>query len=101
MSDHQHLKHLLQSLNDIRVVLNDIYSREYVLESLRRGQVGLLKDSLKMKKSIDEDKLLTFDIVKDFLRSIVELMLQFNTGRSQFIGKHSQYSSTKMQFAIA
>lgn len=96
MSDHQHLKHLLQSLNDIRVVLNDIYSREYVLESLRRGQVGLLKDSLKMKKSIDEDKLLTFDIVKDFLRSIVELMLQFNTGCSQFIGKQSQYSSTKM-----
>lgn len=54
-----------------------------------------------MKKSIDEDKLLTFDIVKDFLRSIVELMLQFNTGCSQFIGKQSQYSSTKMQFAIA
>lgn len=75
MSDHQHLKHLLQGLNDIRVVLNDIYSREYVLESLRRGQLGLLKDSLKMTKSIDEEKLLTFDIVKDFLRSIVELML--------------------------
>jgi hypothetical protein len=54
-----------------------------------------------MTKSIDEDKLLTFDIVKDFLRAIVELMLQFNTGSSQFIGKQSQYSSSKMQFAIA
>ena len=40
-----------------------------------------------MTKTIDEDKLLTFDIVKDFLRAIVELMLQFNTGSSQFIGK--------------
>jgi hypothetical protein len=37
MSDHQHLKHLLQGLNDIRVLLNDIYSREYMLESLRQG----------------------------------------------------------------
>lgn len=54
-----------------------------------------------MTKSIDEEKLLTFDIVKDFLRAIVELMLQFNTGSSQFIGKQSQYSSSKMQFAIA
>ena len=54
-----------------------------------------------MAKSIDEEKLLTFDIVKDFLRAIVELMLQFNTGSSQFIGKQSQYSSSKMQFAIA
>jgi hypothetical protein len=54
-----------------------------------------------MTKTIDEDKLLTFDIVKDFLRAIVELMLQFNTGSSQFIGKQSQYSSSKMQFAIA
>ena len=54
-----------------------------------------------MTKSIDEEKLLTFDIVKDFLRAIVELMLQFNTGSSQFIGKQSQYSSSKMQFTIA
>ena len=54
-----------------------------------------------MTKTTHEHKVLTFETVKDFLKAIVELMLQFNTGSSQFIGKQSQYSSSKIQFAIA
>jgi hypothetical protein len=92
----------VQVLNDLRVVFNDIYTREYILETLRQSQKGLVKDSLKPSKAnLDEEKLLTFEVVRDFLRSIIELMLHFNTGSSQFIGKQSQYSSSKIQFAIS
>jgi hypothetical protein len=31
----EYLKRLLHTLNDVRVLLNSVYSREYVLESLR------------------------------------------------------------------
>lgn len=74
------LKQLVQTLNEIRILLTDIYTREYVLESLRQSQ----KDSLKPGKTSDiiEKNLLTFDTVKTFLKSVVELMLQFNTGSS-------------------
>lgn len=36
MNDHSFMKTLVQSLNDIRVIMNDYYTREYVLESLRQ-----------------------------------------------------------------
>jgi hypothetical protein len=32
LSDNYFLKNLLQSLNDVRVILNDFYTREYLLE---------------------------------------------------------------------
>jgi len=34
-----------------------------------------------------EQESFTFEVVKDFLKSVIELMLQFNTGSSQYISK--------------
>ena len=68
MTDHQLLKMLVQTLNDIRVLLADYYTREYVLESLRHFQ----KNPLTASAGAD---LLTFDSVRDFLHAIIELML--------------------------
>lgn len=83
MADHTFMKTLVQSLNDIRVLMNDYYTREYVLESLRQCQRGIEKDELKLTATaIDSKLLLTFDTIKEFLKSIVELMLQFNSGSS-------------------
>ena len=44
---------------------------------------------------------ITFEAVKDFLHSVVELMLLFNSGASQFLHKSTQQQTSKMQFAIA
>lgn len=55
MTDHQILKQLLQSLNEIRILFNDIYTREYVLESLRQNltssSTDIVKESLMLMKS--------------------------------------------------
>jgi len=40
------LKKLLHQLNDIRVLLSDVYTREYVLESLRQDHLISTKDKL-------------------------------------------------------
>ncbi len=69
------LKQLLQILNDLRILLNNIYTKEYVLESLRQCQSENIKENLKLLKSGQEDPNLTFETIKDFLKSIVELML--------------------------
>ena len=38
---YEQIKRLVNTLNDIRVLLNNIYTREYVLESLRQGEQQL------------------------------------------------------------
>ena len=57
MSDHQILKMLVQTLNDIRVLLNDIYTREYILESLKQSSASqdFLKESLKVSGTQKEE----------------------------------------------
>jgi hypothetical protein len=78
MSDNSFMKMLVQSLNDVRVIMNDYYTREYVLESLRQHQKDLAKDSL----TTQTDSKLTFGTIKEFLKAVVELMLEFNSGSS-------------------
>lgn len=80
------LKMLVQTLNDIRVLLADVYSREYMLESLRHFEPKeLIKDKLinnAENGAPQKKQLLTFDTVREFLDSVIELMLQFNSGSS-------------------
>lgn len=44
------LKKVLLILNDIRVLMNNIYTREHVLESLRQDNQLSTKDSLGVDK---------------------------------------------------
>ena len=32
----EHLKHMMQNINDIRVLLNDNYTRDYIFEILKK-----------------------------------------------------------------
>lgn len=62
------------------MLITDIFTREYVLESLKKN------NDLVMENSSDS---MTFESVKEFLNSIVELMLLFNTGTTPFLNKSS------------
>ena len=51
-------------MNDIRVLLNSVYTREYVLESLRQDQKISTTDSLGA------------DQIKAFLKAVVQMLIK-------------------------
>lgn len=57
-------KRLLLTLNDIRVLLSNIYTKEYVLESLRAD------------KHISTRNTLGVDQIKMFLRAVVSILVK-------------------------
>ena len=56
--------------------MNNIYTREYILESVRQGQKDSngMKDLMSKKADQSTDSL-TFDTILNFLKSVVILML--------------------------
>lgn len=95
LNDSLFLKNLIQLLNDIRVVLSDFYTREYLLEQLRQQGKSILKSS-----AVSNAAQFSFEHIKAFLTAIIELLLQFNSGSSSSL-KSSNFPTTKLQFAIS
>ena len=75
------MKKLLQTLNDIRVLLNNTYTREYVLESVKENQARAQKLE-DLKKRGDASEQISLESLMQFLKSVVLLML-FSTGSNQ------------------
>ena len=60
----EELRKLVHTMNDIRVLLSSVYTREYVLESLRQDQKISTKDSLGA------------DQIKAFLQAVVQMLVK-------------------------
>ncbi|CDW79829.1 hect domain and rcc1-like domain-containing protein [Stylonychia lemnae] len=95
---YEQLKRLLHTMNDIRVLMNCPYTREYILESLKseRTSSSPLKES--SSKRLDITDRLNYETLQIFLKAVVQLM-QFTSGIQQFI-KFSHVQNTKLQFQV-
>jgi hypothetical protein len=93
------MKRLIQTLNDIRVLLNNTYTREYILESVRQSQARAsklqdIKVNVKKGGKDPDDQELTFETLSSFLKSVILLML-FSSGVHS-MQKAQHQSMTKM-----
>ena len=76
-------------MNDIRVLLNSVYTREYVLESLRQDQQISTKDSLGA------------DQIKAFLQAVVQMLVTSHSSLPQAGAKPASPAVLKLRQQIA
>lgn len=66
------LKKMLHALNDIRVLLNSIFAREYIFECLRQ-------DKKLQTGSSSDPNAIGIDLIKGFLAAVVTILIESNS----------------------
>eukprot|EP00347_Sterkiella_histriomuscorum_P020695 403336831 len=92
------MRRLLQNLNDIRILLNNVYTKEYILESIRQTYSTQKLHEVKAKKSKSIEEL-NYDAIYDFLKSVIQLMLFISS--FTLFNKVSLQSLTRLQFSVS